>query len=227
MHVAFFDLDRTLIDCNSGRLWMQSEWRAGRLGWRNVIWASYWISKYHLGFGGGLEEAYTQAVMTLKGLEESVLEERNARWFAAEVRHRLRPGALTTLQMHRARGDRLVLATSASVYEARLAAETWGLEPGISTAFGVSEGCFTGEISSWAFGDHKRTRALEWLEAEGMEPEQATFYSDSATDLGLLALVGHPVAVNPDRKLTAIARARGWEMADWGLSSPQEVPTQG
>ena len=32
MRLALFDLDRTLLDCNSGRLWMEYEWREGRIG---------------------------------------------------------------------------------------------------------------------------------------------------------------------------------------------------
>ncbi len=37
-------------------------------------------------------------------------------------------------------------------------------------------------------------------------------YSDSATDEPMLAAVGHPVAVNPDKELLRTARERGWEV---------------
>jgi len=39
---------------------------------------------------------------------------------------------------------------------------------------------------------------------------QTWFYSDSANDLPLLERVTHPVAVDPDPKLEAHARSRGW-----------------
>lgn len=215
MAVAFFDLDRTLLECNSGRLWMQSEWRAGRMDWGNVLWGSYWLLKYHLGYGGGLEEAYRQAVASLAGLDESLLSERTTRWFDREVAHRARPGARRVLEMHRERGDRLVLATSASVYEAKCAAEKWGLEPGISTSFEVENGCFTGSVGAWAFGDHKCLRAEQWAKQEGASLDDAYFYTDSKTDLKLLERVGHPVVVHPDRKLERIAEDRGWPVEYW------------
>jgi phosphoserine phosphatase len=43
----------------------------------------------------------------------------------------------------------------------------------------------------------------------------ATFYSDSITDLPLLERVSHPVAVNPDARLRRIAERRGWRIERW------------
>ena len=37
-------------------------------------------------------------------------------------------------------------------------------------------------------------------------------YSDSVSDLPMLELVGHPVAVNPDAELARIARERNWQV---------------
>jgi hypothetical protein len=37
-------------------------------------------------------------------------------------------------------------------------------------------------------------------------------YSDSATDIPMLEVVGHPVAVNPDRELARVAKDRGWDV---------------
>ena len=37
-------------------------------------------------------------------------------------------------------------------------------------------------------------------------------YSDSESDLPMLRLVGHPVAVNPDAELAKVAREEGWEI---------------
>jgi phosphoserine phosphatase len=44
----------------------------------------------------------------------------------------------------------------------------------------------------------------------------STAYSDSHTDLPFLEAVGHPVAVNPDRKLRRIASQRGWPVLEFG-----------
>ena len=42
-----------------------------------------------------------------------------------------------------------------------------------------------------------------------------TAYSDSHTDVPFLEVVGHPVAVNPDRELRRIAADRGWPVLEF------------
>ena len=63
---------------------MQYELRHGRLSYRDALWASYWLVRYHLGHTGG-EKPYEAAVKTLEGLEEEVLVERTQEWFDDEV----------------------------------------------------------------------------------------------------------------------------------------------
>ncbi len=44
---------------------------------------------------------------------------------------------------------------------------------------------------------------------------ESVAYADSASDLPMLEAVGFPVAVNPETKLAAIARKRGWHVEHW------------
>ena len=49
----------------------------------------------------------------------------------------------------------------------------------------------------------------------GYDLSQSYSYSDSSTDLPMLEVVGHPVAVNPDAALRAVAADRGWPVLDF------------
>ena len=40
-------------------------------------------------------------------------------------------------------------------------------------------------------------------------------YADSTSDLPLFEAVGFPVAVNPETRLAALARKRGWLVEHW------------
>lgn len=218
MAVALFDLDRTLIDCNSGRLWLALEWREGRVGIRDAAWASYILLQYSLGYGE-LDAAYNAAVAKYAGIPEVDIDTRTRDWFAREVAHRLRPGARAAVEQHRKQGDRLVIATSSTMYAGQQAAAAFGFETTIASRFEVADdGRFTGKVSHSAFGANKLTRVAEWAEREGVLLSDCTFYTDSASDLALMEKVGHPVAVNPDRALAKIAVARNWPIVDWGLS---------
>ena len=215
MTVAFFDLDRTLLDCNSGSLWLAYEWRGGRLRTAEVLQGAWWLLKYSLG-NYELTDAYKSAVLKLKGEEESVIANRTQLWFEEHVENRLRPGALLALQRHRDAGDQLVLATSSSPYAAACAQRAFSLDDAISSTFEVSDGRFTGRVVSMALGAAKAERAREWATANQVALGDCTFYTDSMTDRALMEEVGYPVAVNPDRPLARLARSRGWPIKDWG-----------
>jgi hypothetical protein len=53
---------------------------------------------------------------------------------------------------------------------------------------------------------------------EGLDLAEAVAYADSASDLPMLEAVGFPVAVNPETRLSAIARKRGWLVETWDRS---------
>ena len=49
-------------------------------------------------------------------------------------------------------------------------------------------------------------------------------YADSSSDLPLFEAVGFPVAVNPETRLAAIARKRGWLVENWSKASGSPQP---
>jgi HAD superfamily hydrolase (TIGR01490 family) len=213
---ALFDLDRTLLDCNSGSLWVSHEWRAGRITFRDVVWASYWLARYGLGHSSGLDRVMEAAAVSVTGLPEAMLDERVTTWFEREVRHRLRKGARQALVQHRERGDRLVLATSGTSFAAVAAAKAFQLDDVIATRLQCVDGTLTGKVDTMCVGEGKARAVEDWARVQGLDLAHATFYTDSASDLALLERVGHPVVVCPDRALRKIAATRGWPVVDWG-----------
>jgi len=222
VRVAFFDLDRTLIDCNSGHLWLRQEWRDGRISVRDAAWAVGVLGLYGLGIGD-MESAFSSAVATLKGEEEERIAIRTRVWFAEQVRHRIRPGAISALDAHRRAGHHLVVATTSSVYAAQEAASAYGLQDIVCSRFEVKDGVFTGKLASSAYGANKLRRAEEWAATHGIPLAECAFYTDSVSDVTLLEQVGYPAVVHPDRKLRQIALQRRWPILDWGVSATEVV----
>ena len=54
---------------------------------------------------------------------------------------------------------------------------------------------------------------------QGLDLAEAVAYADSSSDLPMLEAVGFPVAVNPETRLAAIARKRGWLVEQWSKAS--------
>jgi fatty acyl-CoA reductase len=57
-----------------------------------------------------------------------------------------------------------------------------------------------------------------WAAGFGLDRERTVAYADSTSDLPMLEAAGFPVAVNPETKLAAIARKRGWHVEHWPRS---------
>jgi haloacid dehalogenase-like hydrolase len=66
-------------------------------------------------------------------------------------------------------------------------------------------------MAFFADGAHKAEAITELAGTLDLDLAASTAYSDSATDVPMLELVGRPVAVNADRALAKVARDRGWE----------------
>jgi hypothetical protein len=81
-----------------------------------------------------------------------------------------------------------------------------------SRAMVDDDGRYTGEMAYYAYGPNKAVAIREFAEAEGIDLAESYAYSDSASDIPMLEVVGHAVAVNPDRELLKAARERDWEV---------------
>ena len=141
---AFFDLDRTVLDVNSGRLWIRSEVRLGYLSRGQAARAAFHLARYHLGFAR-IEAVIREAVATLEGTPEAELAARTEAFYHREVASRVRAGAPAALAAHRARGEPCVLLTTSSTYLSRLVQADLGFDDSLCNRFEVRpDGRFTG-----------------------------------------------------------------------------------
>jgi len=152
-----------------------------------------------------------------RGTLRTEIDERTRSWFFDEVQARLRPGAARALSAHREKGHKLVLLTNSSVFEARVASETWELDHYLANDFVTDEtGRLTGDFSRpLCYGEGKVLYAEKWSAEEGIELSDAFFYTDSYSDVPMLERVGEPRVVAPDPRLRRLAKRRGWEVLTW------------
>lgn len=213
---AFFDLDRTLIEVNSGLLYALYEYRRGQISLFQLLRASVWIGLYHLSVVD-LEEAFATAVRQYRGEHVDDLVELTERFFDEHVRPSIQPGAEVALEDHRRRGHHLVLLTASSPYMSRLATETWELDDWLANRFPTDEnGYLRGTYERpMCYGPGKVRRATRWADRHGVDLDASYFYTDSHSDVPMLERVGHPRVVNPDPRLKRTAERRGWPIVDW------------
>ncbi|MFN0061174.1 MAG: HAD family hydrolase [Myxococcaceae bacterium] len=217
MRIAFFDFDRTLLAKNSAALWFRQEFHEGRISRWQAFRASLGLFGYHLGFSA-LEGQLRSAIAGLRGTPMQTLRERTRAFYESRLRMLYRPGGQAALAEHRRLGDKLVLLTSSSAYLAEQVAQELALDHVLCNRFEVdTRGQHTGRSEGeLCFGEGKLRVAQAYVESLGASLVGTVFYTDSFSDLPVMNAVGRAVAVNPDRRLRAEAKRRGWEIADWG-----------
>jgi HAD superfamily hydrolase (TIGR01490 family) len=127
---------------------------------------------------------------------------------------RIYPQVLGLAYEHQDAGRRVFIATAASSELAEVLARVLALDGGIGSQFSaVRDGVFTGEPTGLFIYGVGKAEAISRLAArERIDLSASYAYSDSASDLPMLRLVGNPVAVNPDPELERAARAEDWEI---------------
>jgi len=218
---AFFDLDRTLIAFNSGMRYARWEHRNKRLSTLQLAQSGVWMALYHLSLID-MTKAFERAVAFYRGQSAAVIDERTRAWFASEIEAHILPAARAAIAEHRAAGRPIVLLSSTSSWMATVVSERWGFDAWLANVFPHdARGLLTGEVvKPLCYGPGKVEHARRWAEAHRVDLRESWFYSDSHSDVPMLAAVGHPVVVNPDPRLRGVARRRGWPVVDWRTAEP-------
>lgn len=217
MPIAFFDLDKTLLAENSAQLWLKTLWSNRDINLLHMLHASYWLAKYHLGFTK-MDEVIEKGLALLEGESSEEVQEKTGDFFSSTIKRLYRPGALEAIRSHQQLGHTISLLTSTFDGLSVLVQKDLGLDYCLCTRLEIDEGgLYTGKtIGPPCFGHNKVTFAKKLAFELKVSLHECTFYTDSASDMPLMNLVGRPVAVNPDPHLRARAQLKGWEIVDWG-----------
>ncbi len=134
--------------------------------------------------------------------------------------------ALALIRAHQAAGRRVFLVSASPTEIVQPVAHMLGIHEVIASRVVVDDdGRYTGDVDFWNHGPSKPEAMLEAAAAWSLDLSASFAYSDSATDLPMLEAVGHPVAVNPDKRLATIARERGWPMMKF-VANPKRAAAQ-
>jgi HAD superfamily hydrolase (TIGR01490 family) len=141
------------------------------------------------------------------------------RTFDDNLRRRIYAAAAAAIEDHRRQGHRIVLVTGGLDFVMRPLGEYLGAADVMATHLAERDGVFTGEIMRPPIAEeHKGDLVRACADKHGIDLAHSFAYTDSIGDLSMLQCVGHPIAVNADRRLRRLAAARGWPIENWRRS---------
>jgi len=209
---AFFDLDHTVLDGSSGVLFTRYMWRRGLMSTRQMLGIARAGLSYKL--GGGDFRASSRVMMSLvAGIPDDEMWERARAWFEELIAPRITDEARRRIQQHREMNHHVALLSAATPYVNIPTAEALGLQAAdvICTRLEIAGGVATGNvIEPICYGEGKVHWTREYAGERGIDLTRSFFYTDSYSDLPMLRVIGHPIAVNPDIRLRWLARREGW-----------------
>jgi HAD superfamily hydrolase (TIGR01490 family) len=212
---AFFDMDRTLLRCNTGTLWIR--WLRSRreISLYETVRALGWMAQYKLSVLD-MEAVATKVIASLRGQSEGELAEKARQFFDAWVASQVAPKALQAIERHRAEGHLVAILSMSTPYFVEPLARRVGIEHVICTRMNVADGCFDGTHRRPAcYGAGKVHWAEEFARERDVDLQRSFFYTDSYSDLPMLERVGEARVINPDIRLRRHARRVGWEVDEW------------
>ena len=163
-----------------------------------------------------IAKARAKGLAFIEGHTVTELEEVGEEIFDENMAHKIWPGTRALAQQHLDRGQRVWLVTAAPVEIANTIARRLGLTGALGTVSEHIDGVYTGHlVGEMLHGEGKAVAVNAIAEREGLDLARCYAYSDSHNDLPMLSLVGHPCAVNPDKRLRTYAKAQGWQIHDY------------
>jgi len=220
--LALFDLDHTLLPCDSDYEWGQFLARIG------VVDSEYYALKndrFYQDYKDGNLDIHEFLRFALKPLSEhsrAQLKEWHEAFMKEVISGQLRQEAIDLVKRHQDAGDLCCVITATNSFVTRPIVESFGIEHLIATEPATANNNplsdFTGEVKGIPnFREGKILNLHDWLDSQKLSLDAlpcSYFYSDSMNDLPLLEKVSHPVATNPDDRLRNLAKQRNWPILE-------------
>ena len=211
---AFFDLDKTVITKASIAAFSGHFRRDGLIKRRTVLRAvGSQLVFIQMGADEERMSKVRESVLALtKGWNRDRVRQIVRETLLQTVEPLIYAEALELMASHHLAGQRVYLVSASPEEIVLPMAELLGADGTVCSRAEVDEdGLYTGRMAFFAGGQNKADAIIELAATVGLDLAASTAYSDSASDLPMLELVGRPVAVNADRALAKLAKDRGWE----------------
>lgn len=208
---AFFDMDGTLVAGFTGVILTRERFRHRDMGLGEMLSMILAGLSHQLG-RMEFEGLINKAASALRGRPLSDLDEIGQRMFTQKIEPRVYPEMRELVRAHLKRGHTVVLSSSALTIQVDPVARFLGIPNTLTNRFEVDDdGVLTGTVLEPILWGPGKADAVQKFAAEhDIDLKDSYFYADGDEDVALMYLVGNPRPTNPEGKMAAVAKKRGW-----------------
>jgi len=217
-NLVLFDFDGTVYDGQSPVMLVTELYRSGFMHTRRALRILAWGVRYKTGLPHNETHVRELIFSSMRDYPAAEYDDFMRVVYQDRIRNNLRPEALACIAHHKEQGDTVafISASFAPILEGALI--DTGADAAETTTMEIIDGHYTGVIEGLAVEGEEKVRRVFRIAQRlfGDEPYRITYaYADHASDIPMMMLAEHPVAVSPSSHLRAVAEAKNWEIIDW------------
>jgi HAD superfamily hydrolase (TIGR01490 family) len=214
---AFYDLEGTLVRTNLVHTLafyakrQQGLWQTARKSVETLAKLPFF----------GVTDLYSRNVFnevffkSYSGLSHDRLRYFSDELFEEVLKPAVYPGTQELIAQGKKIGQRQVVITGALDFTIERLMDYLGIDDYKANHMEFVNGYSTGRIIPPVMASATKAQWIrEYAERENISLSDSYSYSDSISDLPMLSIVGHPVAVNPDFRLKQTALQHDWAILD-------------
>jgi len=216
MYIVFFDLDETLIDCQSQKLLVKYLFKHRKIKVTFLLLIYLWFFLYRLRIVKDVAKIREYAYKICKGWDINEAKKFYMNFFEEMIKFNFYQDALKEIINHKKNKARIVLLTSTLFPIAEIICNYLKLDDVIATRLVIEDGKYTGKINGLiVYGVNKKIIINDYLKNNHYSLVGSYAYSDHYSDIDILNLVDHPVAVNPNKKMYVLAAKYNWNIKNF------------
>tara|TARA_Y100001933_G_scaffold57646_1_gene57625 strand:+ start:88 stop:759 length:672 start_codon:yes stop_codon:yes gene_type:complete len=214
--LAIFDLDHTILKCNSDHSWLDYLIKKEFVKKEEYFEQN---AEFQKKFKQGIvnyKDYYEFTIQYLKNKSDDYISGIRSEFMKEIIEPSINIYALRLIHKHYEDNEELLLASGTTSIIAGPIAKRLEFKNVVCTKCEQKNNIYTGRIEDPpSLGEGKLQNVQVWMRNNGFKDfKGTTFYSDSILDMPLLEKVEKPVAVNPDDDLFKASKKLGWEIID-------------
>lgn len=209
--VVIFDIDNTLIKGYSQKILLSYLFKKKVIKLLPYLKIYFWFILYKLKLVNNPKKAMEYAYNFLKGRTVNEFDSIIDNFFEEELKYFIFKEGIDLINEHKFKNRELILVSAIVEPIVKKFSQYFDIKNYLATYLEIKNDKYTGKINGDIdYGEKKVHFIKEYFKKHNLTLENSWAYGDHQSDIPVLEIANHSIAVNPDSLLLKEAKIRNW-----------------
>lgn len=214
--LVIFDMDGTLIDGQSQQYFLKYMLDKKYINKIQYFKIFFWFVLYKIGIVNNPKKISTIAFSFMKGIKTEQMNFLVEDFFSSILKDKIYSAGKEKVDWHLKMNNDLLLLTNAIEPIAKIVTKYLNIPEYLCTELEIIDNIYTGKILGVnTYGRNKVLKILSYVKENDCNIKKTWAYCDHGSDIDIMGIVKHPIAVNPDKTLKKESKRRGWKIINF------------